>query len=120
VGYKININNKNIIFIPDIDKWQKWNNDIVQLVKDNDLLFLDGTFFMNGEIVGKDMSEIPHPFISESMKLFKDLSDNDKSKIHFIHLNHTNSALISSSESRKEIEKKGFHVANEGEKYIFR
>jgi len=119
VGYKIIINNSNIIFIPDIDKWQKWNRDIVKLVKENDLLFLDGTFYMNGEIVGRDMRDIPHPFIAESMELFKDLSSKDKSKIHFIHLNHTNSALLNDSESRKEIEKKGFHVVNEIEKYFF-
>jgi len=119
VGYKINVNGSNIIFIPDIDKWQKWKKDIVQLVKDNDLLFLDGTFFMNGEIEGRDMKDIPHPFIYESMELFKDLSAKDKSKIHFIHLNHTNPALIKDSESRKEIENKGFHVVNETEKYYF-
>lgn len=119
VGYKIAVNGSNIIFIPDIDKWQKWDRDIVKLVKENDLLFLDGTFYMNGEIVGRDMKEIPHPFIYESMELFKDLSAKDKAKIHFIHLNHTNSALINDSESRKEIEKKGFHVANETEKYFF-
>lgn len=115
VGYKISYSGKNIIFIPDIDKWANWDKDIVQLVKDNDLLFLDGTFYKNGEISGKDMSQIPHPFIEESMTLFKDLSSSDKAKIHFIHLNHTNPALIKGSKEQKEVEKNGFHIAQEGE-----
>ncbi len=115
VGYKISYSGKNIIFIPDINKWQKWDKDIIQLVKDNDLLFLDGTFYKNGEIEGRDMSQIPHPFIEESMTLFKDLSSADKGKIHFIHLNHTNPALIKGSKEQKEVEKNGFHIAQEGE-----
>jgi pyrroloquinoline quinone biosynthesis protein B len=28
VGYKITINNKSLIFIPDIDKWEKWETNI--------------------------------------------------------------------------------------------
>ena len=115
VGYKISYSGKNIIFIPDINKWQKWDKDIIQLVKANDLLFLDGTFYKNGEIEGRDMSQIPHPFIEESMTLFKDLSSADKGKIHFIHLNHTNPALIKGSKEQKEVEKNGFHIAQEGE-----
>ena len=115
VGYKISYPGKNIIFIPDIDKWQKWDKDIVQFVKDNDLLFLDGTFYQNNEIPGRDMSQIPHPFIQESMALFKDLSVADKAKIHFIHLNHSNPALINGSKEQKEVEKNGFHITQEGE-----
>ncbi len=115
VGYKISYSGKNIIFIPDIDKWSKWNKDIVQMVKDNDLLFLDGTFYKGGEVDGRDMSQIPHPFIEESMVMFKDLSSADKAKIHFIHLNHSNPALIKGSKEQKEVEKNGFHIAQEGE-----
>ncbi len=115
VGYKISYGSKNIIFIPDIDKWQKWDKDIVQLVKGNDLLFIDGTFYNSNELPGRDMSQIPHPSIEESMTLFKDLSSADKAKIHFIHLNHTNPALIKGSKEQKEVEQNGFHIAQEGE-----
>ncbi|HUM48194.1 MAG TPA: MBL fold metallo-hydrolase, partial [Chitinophagales bacterium] len=114
VGYKISIGKKSVIFIPDIDKWNKWDSDILQLVKENDLLFIDGTFFRDGEIAGRNMSAIPHPFIEESMKLFDHLPAAEKAKIHFIHLNHTNPALIKGSDAQHEIEQKGFHVAKEG------
>jgi pyrroloquinoline quinone biosynthesis protein B len=117
VGYKITSGEKNVIFIPDIDKWKRWDENIVDLVKDNDLLFLDGTFFDANEIPGRNMNEIPHPFIEESMEIFKDLSPSDKAKIHFIHLNHSNPALLHGSEQQKEIQKKGFHIALEWERY---
>ena len=113
VGYKIKTKNKSMIFIPDIDKWQKWSQDICSIIKEVDYAFLDGTFYRNGELK-RDMSEIPHPFVEESMELFSKLSDTDKQKVHFIHLNHTNPLLINGSEAQKEVTEKGFYVADEG------
>jgi pyrroloquinoline quinone biosynthesis protein B len=72
VGYSIKTGNKTILFIPDIDKWQKWDRDIKQLVKRYDHLFLDGTFYKDDELPGRNMSEVPHPFIQESVDLFSD------------------------------------------------
>ena len=114
VGYLINGKNKSAVFIPDIDKWSKWDSDIVQIIKTVDIALLDGSFFENGEIPGRDMSMIPHPFIEESMKLFEGLSKEDKSKIHFIHFNHTNPVLRAGSEARTEVLAKGFQIAEEG------
>jgi len=113
VGYKIMINNKSLIFIPDIDKWEKWETDINELIKKVDYAFLDATFYKNGELK-RDMSEIPHPFVEESMELFSDLTETDKQKVHFIHFNHTNPLLIDGSTVQKEVLKKGFYLAKEG------
>ena len=109
VGYKIEGANKSVIFIPDIDKWSKWEKDIVTIVKENDYAILDGSFYQNGEIIGRDMSEIPHPFIIESLETLKSSLDN--SEVYFIHLNHTNPALIKESEAQKQILKAGFKIA---------
>ena len=109
VGYKIEGANKSLIFIPDIDKWSKWDKDIVTIVKENDYAILDGSFYQNGEIIGRDMSEIPHPFIIESLETLKSSLDN--SEVYFIHLNHTNPALIKESEAQKQILKAGFKIA---------
>lgn len=111
VGYLISSSKKKIVFIPDIDKWGKWNQDIIALVKSADLVFIDGTFYDDSEINNRDMSEIPHPFIVESMELFKDLSLKEKAKITFIHLNHTNPLLDSTSNQRENVLKKGFKIA---------
>ena len=114
VGYSIKTENKTVLFIPDIDKWQKWDRDIRQLAKSHDYLFIDGTFYKDSELSGRNMSEVPHPFIQESIELFKDLSLTEKQKIWFIHFNHTNPLIDKSSKEYKDVKSKGFNVAIEG------
>ena len=113
VGYQITTSNKTILFIPDIDKWQKWKTSIIEKVKEVDLAILDGTFYNNEELPNRDMSEIPHPFIVESMDIFNNLSDKEKQKVMFIHFNHTNPLLRETTESQK-VRDQGFQIAREG------
>jgi pyrroloquinoline quinone biosynthesis protein B len=110
-GYLIEGPSKKVLFIPDIDKWEKWNKSIVNLIKTVDHAFVDATFFDAHEIQNRNISEIPHPFIVESMKLFNKLPVAERNKIHFIHLNHTNPLANPTSEARKNIEGQGYQVA---------
>lgn len=114
VGYKISSPNKSILFIPDINKWGAWERNIIAEIDKVDIAFIDGTFYANGEIPGRDMSEIPHPFIQESIDLFHELSIEEKSKIHFIHFNHTNPVFRGTPE-RTQIIESGFQLAYEGQ-----
>ena len=118
VGYKIMINNKSLIFIPDIDKWERWATDINELIQKVDYAFLDATFYKNGEL-SRDMSKISHPFVQESMELFSTLTKTDKKKVHFIHFNHTNPLLIEGSSAKNEVLKNGFNLAKEGQIIVF-
>ncbi len=111
VGFIISGKNKTLVYIPDIDKWEKWDQDIGEWIQHFDNVLIDGTFFDKDEVGGRDMSEIPHPFIVESFEKFNALSKKEKSKIHFIHLNHTNPALKNNSFERGLIEKSGFNIA---------
>lgn len=111
VGYKIIGHKKSVLFIPDIDKWAKWDKDIIKEIAKVDYAFIDATFYDGEEINNRDISEIPHPFIIESMELFKNLSKKEKSKIYFIHLNHTNPALNENSLQSRLILKNGFNIA---------
>ena len=79
-----------------------------------DHLFLDGTFYKDGELAGRNMSEIPHPFVQESAELFNDLSTAEKQRIYFIHFNHTNPLIDRTTKEYKEVKSKGFNVAMEG------
>lgn len=115
VGYKILGPNKSLLFIPDIDKWSKWEKDIIKEVKNVDYAFLDATFFDEAEVNNRDISEIPHPFIIESMDLFKQLPESQKAKIHFIHFNHTNPALQKNSKKANTILERGFKIAKFGQ-----
>ncbi|MCK0130117.1 MBL fold metallo-hydrolase [Flavobacteriaceae bacterium F08102] len=113
VGYIITVNRRKILFIPDIDKWEKWKTPIEELIPKVDLAFLDATFYKNGEI-DRDMSLVPHPFVTESMKMFSHLSSRNKAKIHLIHFNHTNPLLIENSKAQQEVKAKGFNIAVQG------
>lgn len=111
VGFKIIGPNKSVLFIPDIDKWSIWSTSIIEQISQVDYAFLDGTFYHGQEIGTRDISQIPHPFIQESMELFKDLSTEERAKIHFIHFNHTNPVLNEQSEAYKHCIKQGFNIA---------
>ena len=114
VGYKIIGPNKSALFIPDINKWNLWDKDIVEEVKDVDYAFLDATFFKDGE-VNRSMEEIPHPFVVETLNLFKNESDELKNKIYFIHFNHTNISLQDKNPVIDSISKLGYNFTRFGD-----
>ncbi len=111
-GFKIVTNGKKYLFIPDIDKWSKWNKDVVKEVKSVDEAYIDATFFSADELPNRDMSEIPHPLVSETMSLFKSESADTKRKIHFIHFNHTN-GLMFDEEKQNEVNRLGFSFSRQ-------
>ncbi|NOQ71311.1 MAG: MBL fold metallo-hydrolase [Crocinitomix sp.] len=110
VGFIISGPNKTALFIPDIDKWEKWERDIVELVKKVDYAFLDATFYDGEEINNRDISEIPHPFVVESMLTFESLSKEDRNKIYLIHFNHTNPLLGLHGSQVDEVLNFGFNI----------
>jgi len=116
VGYNIKGTTKTALYIPDIDKWKKWNKNIIDEVKKVDYAFLDATF-LNQKEVKRAITEVPHPFIEETVSLFEHESMATKNKIIFIHFNHTNPALQENSKERNAIEKLGFRFASEGDNY---
>ena len=116
VGYKIEGKTNSALFIPDINKWSLWEKNIVEEVKKVDYAFIDATFFKEGEI-NRPMSDVPHPFIEETVALFENESLATKNKVIFIHFNHTNPALQSNSKERNELELLGFRFATEGQRF---
>ncbi len=117
VGFRIEGPNRVAIFIPDIDKWERWDVDLAELIREVDYAFLDATFFADGEIPGRAMEDIPHPFVVESMELLSGLSAEERARVHFIHFNHTNPLLIEGSEAREVVRDAGFNIADEGQRF---
>lgn len=116
VGYIVRGPNSSVLFIPDIDKWEKWDRDIEDVIATVDYALLDGTFFADNEIPGRLMSEIPHPFISESIERFSTLSAEERKKIAFTHLNHSNPATNPESSATQSVKAQGMSVAHEGQR----
>lgn len=117
VGFRITGPERSLLFLPDIDKWEKWKTRIENEVAKVDYALLDGTFFNGQELPGRDMSKIPHPFVVESIERFKPLAEHEKKKIHFIHLNHTNRLLRKSSEEFRQLNRSGFRIAEQGQAF---
>jgi pyrroloquinoline quinone biosynthesis protein B len=114
-GYIIKGKNKKALFIPDIDKWEKWDRDLSQLVKDFDFLLIDATFYDSKEI-NRDIREIPHPLVTETIDLLSGLDLKNRNKVYFIHMNHTNMMLDPDSDLSKLVTSKGFNIARLGQK----
>jgi pyrroloquinoline quinone biosynthesis protein B len=104
VGFIVAGPSHKVLYLPDIDKWEKWDRRIEDVLATVDRAYIDGTFYADGEVPGRSMSEIPHPFVVETMQRLT----KQRAKVRFIHLNHTNPLLW---------DKRGLPVADEGEKF---
>jgi pyrroloquinoline quinone biosynthesis protein B len=115
VGFRVETTEKSLLFIPDIDKWPLWEQSILTEVARVEVALLDATFYQEGELPNRNMSEIPHPFVAETMALFSQMPAAEKRKIKFIHFNHTNPLILEGPE-RNRVRNLGFDVATEGER----
>ena len=116
VGFEIATSKKELIYIPDIDNWEKWDISITELIKNIDFALVDGTFFSEREIE-RDISLIPHPLVKDSLKLFSNLNAKERNKIIFTHFNHTNPLIDENSKEHEEVLSKGFRIAKEGDNF---
>ncbi len=136
VGFLISNSNSKALFIPDIDGWQEWQSvigasfqilprktatgfsSLLAMMDKVDYAFLDATFYDDNELSGRDMSQIPHPRVTESMDIIDAVGDDSlKDKVRFIHINHTNPLRDHGSEAYKAMTKRGYKVAKRGERF---
>ncbi len=102
-------------YLPDIDKWERWDVPLEEFLARVDVAFIDGTFFAEGEIAGRSMKDIPHPFISETIARLSSASAQLRAKVVFTHLNHTNPASQPGDAADRAIHAAGMRAAVEGE-----
>jgi pyrroloquinoline quinone biosynthesis protein B len=114
VGYSIQGPKKTALFIPDINKWSQWKENILERIQLVDYALIDATFYDNNELPGRDMSKIPHPFVVETMATLSLLPREQREKVWFIHMNHTNPLLNLNSDQAKGVRAQGFNIASTG------
>ena len=107
---------KTALYLPDIDKWSKWSISLIEILRNVDYAFIDATFYTNTEI-NRDIDEIPHPLVVETMDLLSELPDFQRDKVYFIHMNHTNQMLDPNSDITRIVLNKGFNIARLGQKF---
>ena len=111
-GFKINTPTKKYLFIPDINKWSKWDKNIIAEVKNVDVAMVDATFYSNTELANRAIAEVPHPLVTETTELFKQESAEVKRKLYFIHFNHTN-PLLWSAQAQQALQAQGFNLVKQ-------
>lgn len=120
-GFLIQGPQKSALFIPDIDKWHLWETDLNTLISQVDYAFLDATFYDVDELPGRNMDEIPHPFVLETLETVKILPLAQRQKIHLIHLNHTNPLLHpdrpGNASAINKVKEAGVNVARIGQRF---
>jgi pyrroloquinoline quinone biosynthesis protein B len=110
VGFRVRGPSRSLLYIPDIDKWERWDRRIEDEVANVDTALLDGTFLDAGELPGRSLAEIPHPLAAETAARLR----GTRASVLLIHLNHTNRLLRDGAERRRWLAR-GLDVAQEGQ-----
>lgn len=106
---------KRVFFVPDIDTWEGFEERLEKYLKEFDYLIVDATFYTKdeiGKIRGRELKEIPHPTIEETMKFVLDRGLSPE-KIIFTHFNHSN-MIFSDDKIRESVERLGFGISKDG------
>ena len=87
---------------------------MTQLLEGVDIAYIDATFYDGSELPGRNLSEIPHPAMINTMERLADVASDRPGAIRFIHFNHTNPAF-SNPDITRLVEEEGFGIAVQGE-----
>jgi pyrroloquinoline quinone biosynthesis protein B len=112
VGFQIRGPRRRAIYLPDVDRLDEplWRHLLA-----TDVLLLDGTFFADGELAHRDMSQVPHPRMRETLARWSAAPATARPELWFLHLNHTNPALDPASPAAREVESAGARIARAGD-----
>lgn len=119
VAFAVAYEGGRFLYLPDTDFWPGFGKgeQLVSLLRSMDHVFIDATFWDDNELDGRDMSEIPHPRVTDTMDLLQGLPASERAKVHFIHYNHTNPIRDPASPESREVEARGFTVARRGDRF---
>ena len=109
-----------LLFLPDHDSWkatldQREIREWLAQLRVN-VALLDGTFWSADELQNRDMQEIPHPTVEESLQRLG-VKQSEDPDIRFFHLNHTNPLCNPQSEQSLIVRGMGWSIANDGDSF---
>ncbi|MFV1959237.1 MAG: MBL fold metallo-hydrolase [Planctomycetota bacterium] len=98
-----------LLYVPDADAFPP---RLAARIRQADVALVDGTFYDAGELAGRAIEEIPHPFAAESVRTLA----GARGPVFFTHLNHTN-RLLDPDPARRPSLPDGFEVLARGERF---
>ncbi|HEX5053476.1 MAG TPA: MBL fold metallo-hydrolase [Planctomycetota bacterium] len=114
MAFRIRGPRRTVLFVPDIDAWDRAPGLLDHLLAGVDIAYVDGTFFDGSELPERNLAEIRHPLMTDTMRRLDGFARQHPGAVRFIHLNHTNPALHDAA-IRDRIDAAGFRVARPGE-----
>jgi pyrroloquinoline quinone biosynthesis protein B len=114
-GFVIEGPSRSLLYLPDIDKWERWGRPLEEALAAVDVALIDGSFFADGEIPGRSMADIQHPFISETIARLAAAPRQPRAQVLFTHLNHTNPAADPDGAAAAAVRRAGHDVAADGQ-----
>ena len=57
VGFLVEGPSRKLLWLPDIDKWDKWKLSLEDVLAEVDHAFIDATFYSGDELPGRDISK---------------------------------------------------------------
>ena len=115
VGFLVRGPRAAVFYVPDTDSWAAWGERLDEMLAEVDVALVDGTFYSRDELPDREVSEIGHPLITDSLERFGEAVRAGRLRVLFTHLNHSNPALDPGGPERRAIERAGFRVLEDGE-----
>ncbi len=116
VGFLFRGPSRTLLYLPDIDRWETWDRRIETVVGEADVALLDGSFYYAAEVPGRRQEDIRHPLIPDTMRRLEGAVAEGR-RVIFTHLNNTNVAFDREGNERRDLERRGFSVAQEGQRF---
>jgi pyrroloquinoline quinone biosynthesis protein B len=103
--------NGSVLYLPDIDSWEDWPV-ADEVITGHSTVLLDATFWSVDELPHRDIKEIKHPLVPDTLQRFGHLVGG--TRLILTHLNHTNPVCDPESVEHAAVIDAGFEVALEG------
>ena len=120
VGLLVEQGEKRLFFAPSLPgQNQEWK----KLAESSDLVFLDGTFWSDDELIratgsGKTARAIGHLPLSGTDGLLQQFSGTGRGRRVLIHINNTNPILDEDSTEYHQVREMGWEIAHDGMEFV--
>lgn len=107
VAYRIEGPQKTVLYLPDIDDWDRWPQPAQELVA-VDVALVDASFYSMDEL--GDRAPVAHPLVPDTLRRFAGIPG----RLVLTHMNHTNPILDEDSLERRVVIQAGAQIAYQG------
>ena len=100
-----------VLYLPDIDGWDQWP-EAEETVARHRVSLLDATFSSTDELPGRDIAQIKHPLVPDTIEQFAHLTPDRT--IVLTHINHSNRLGADDDPFTLMAREHGFTIAYDG------